>query len=461
MIERKKQMKYGNRITIAYIGGGSVNFGWEFISALADSGIVAQVNLYDTEQRLSLANAAVGNKLREVKQCHGDVIYVTSEKPEEALRNADFAVLSISCGRPDEAAAELIIPEGCGIYQSCGESTGPGAVIKALKTLPVYIKYADMIKQFCPNAWVLTLTNPMAECIMAMKRVFPEMKAVGISGDINQTRNIAAKFASEALKTEVHPRDIKTNLLGISGFSWFDEMTYKGADIIPIFKKYAEAYGDSGYEDKPGDYRTSPMKSGCRIKFDLFLRYGVIPAVSDRIIADYFGTQYLSSPKVLSSWMQIQTTVHYLKKTQLDRINSVKEYMTGEKVLNVAPQTETVSVIRALMGMGNFITNAVLPNSGQVSGLPEGTAVETNALVSCGSVRPVSAGKLPQSLMGITMNRIYNRSIIVDSVFKKDFDIAFNAFLDDPLMTIDRTSAAKLYTDMLTAVRSNLMYYMN
>ncbi len=203
-------MRNIERVIIAYIGGGSINFGWELMSSLAGCEICAQVNLYDTEQSLALANAAIGNKLRDVKKCRGDVVYVTSEKPEEALRNADFVILSLSCGKPDEAAAELMLPEGCGIYQCSGESTGPASVIRALKTLPVYIKYARMIKQCCPSAWVLTLTNPMAECLMTLKRAFPEIKAAGISGDINQTRRIAAEFAAMEMQAgDIRQRDIK------------------------------------------------------------------------------------------------------------------------------------------------------------------------------------------------------------------------------------------------------------
>ncbi len=230
---------------------------------------------------------------------------------------------------------------------------------------------------------------------------------------------------------------------------------------MPVFRKYAEAYCDSGYEIVPGAYKTDPLKSGNRIKFDLFLRYGLIPAVSDRVIADYFGSLYLKSPAVLTSWMQTRTTVHYLKKNRLDKINSIKDYMSGEKVLDIPPSTEISSVIRALMGMGNFITNAILLNSGQVTNLPVGAAVETNALVSGGNIRPVAAGALPDPLLGISMDRISNRNTVVDAVFKKDFDIAFNAFLNDPLMTADRNTAAQLYTDMLSAVRGNLIYYMN
>ena len=451
-------MSNSERITIAYIGGGSVNFGWELISSLSDEEITAQVNLYDIDRTLCLANEVIGNKLREVKNCRGDIIYVASEKPEEALRGADYVILSISCGEPEETVSQLHLPESYGIYQSCGESSGPAAVIQALKVLPIYIKYAELIKKCCPNAWVLTLTNPMAECLMTLKKAFPEIKAVGISGDVSETRTFIAGLAAvESGAATYRRRDVKTNLLGISGFSWYNELSSGGEDLMPLFRRFAEKYSESGFEFREGESRNDPKADGSKIRFDLFLRYGLVPAVPDRIIADYFGTWYLKTPKILASWKQAQTTANHLKKQRLERMSRVKPLMNGTEILEENSLTETAQIIRALMGMGNFITNAVMLNEGQVDNLPRGAAVETNALVSRGSIRAVAAGSLTDELAGMSVRSITNRALIVRSVFEKDLDIAFNAFLNDPLMSIDLNSAAVLYKDMLASVRNSLI----
>ena len=52
-----------------------------------------------------------------------------------------------------------------------------------------------------------------------------------------------------------------------------------------------------------------------------------------------------------------------------------------------------------------------------------------------------------------------NQSTIIKSVLEKDLDIAFNAFLNDPLMSADLSSATELYSEMLAAVRKHLIYY--
>ena len=50
-------------------------------------------------------------------------------------------------------------PEEYGIYQSVGDTTGIGGVIRALRTLPMFFEFAEQIKKYCPNAFVINYTN--------------------------------------------------------------------------------------------------------------------------------------------------------------------------------------------------------------------------------------------------------------------------------------------------------------
>ena len=111
------------------------------------------------------------------------------------------------------------------------------------------------------------------------------------------------------------------------------------------------------------------------------------------------------------------------------------------------------------MGLGNLITNVCMRNRGQVENLPEGAIVHTNALISKNSVKPVAAGRLNDEIYGLTIRHVVNQNTIVKAVKERDLDIAFNAFLNDPLMSADLNEAAELYKEMLSAVRMHLLYY--
>ena len=449
------------RTNIAYIGGGSFNFGWKLFSELAAEEIYATMQLYDPDKQLSLSNEAIGNKLRESPDCKSDIIYVASDTPEEALRGADIVILSFTQGTVEESVTEMHLPETYGIYQSVGELTGPSGVIRSLKTLPVYIKYAEMIKKVCPDAWVINLTNPMPECMLMMYDVFPEIKLFGSTDELYPALDLLAELCGKEYGVKnVRRRDIKYNLIGISGFCFFDDVLYNGESLVPMFRKYAEEYYENGYEAKQGEFKLNPFVSANKIKFDMFLRYGCIPAVSDRIIADFCPPWYLRSQKIMSNWKFSQTTVNYMKKMKLDKISRVRPLMNGDEFLPVGGGTTDCALqIRALMGLGNLITNVCMKNSGQVENLPIDSIVHTNALISRNSVKPVAAGRLNDELYGLTIRHIVNQGTIVKAVKERDLDIAFNAFLNDPLMTTDLNSAAELYKEMLAAVRVHLLYY--
>ncbi|HNX64929.1 MAG TPA: alpha-glucosidase/alpha-galactosidase, partial [Oscillospiraceae bacterium] len=107
----------------------------------------------------------------------------------------------------------------------------------------------------------------------------------------------------------------------------------------------------------------------------------------------------------------------------------------------------------------NIITNGDLPNIGQVSNLPVGAVVQTNCLFSQNSVKPVMSGALPDELCSLTLRHIYNQKTLVKSAIEKDLDIAFNAFLNDPIVTSDLSSSTELFKEMLAGIRAHLVYY--
>lgn len=450
----------GDRLNIAYIGGGSCNFGWKLIPELADIELCAMVKLYDIDKTCALANEVIGNNIHDRGNTKGDIVYLACDEAEEALRDADFVILAFEPGGLEEQVSQLHLPETYGIFQTGSENSGLSSVIRALKIMPLCAEYSHMIEHLCPNAWVINLCTPMAECMTVLHNEFTEMKLVGVSSDTFASRELIATMLCESRGISgIRRRDIKTNLLGISGFSWYDEITWEGEDLMPLFREYAEKYGDSGYEYRINEYKTNPDADAHRVKFDLFLRFGMIPAVNDRSAAEFCPPWYTKNTKEMNSWKFSPMTVNYKKRIMTDKTARVKKYMSGETLPRSVDSTEVPEIIRALCGGGNLISAVSLPNKGQVENLPLNAIVETNALISCESVRPVCSGKLPESAAGLSVRHVYNRQAVVRAFEERDLDIAFNAFLNDPLMTCSLTEATELYREMLSAVRSHLLYY--
>jgi alpha-galactosidase len=110
---------------------------------------------------------------------------------------------------------------------------------------------------------------------------------------------------------------------------------------------------------------------------------------------------------------------------------------------------EGIAQIKALLGLGNIVTNVNLPNAGQMPLFPAGAVVETNAVFSRDSVRPVIAGSLPGPLSNMVLQHVYNQEDIVKAALERDLGAAFQVFLNDPqVRAIDRDKAGELFREM-------------
>lgn len=129
-------------IRLAYIGGGSRGWAWKFMTDLAmEPAMGGQVLLYDIDRDAAQANAVIGNRIDQMPGVQGRWKYRTADLLEEALTGADFVVISILPGTFDEMEVDVHLPERLGVWQSVGDTTGPGGIIRALRTLPMYVPH--------------------------------------------------------------------------------------------------------------------------------------------------------------------------------------------------------------------------------------------------------------------------------------------------------------------------------
>ena len=68
------------------------------------------------------------------------------------MTDCDFVVISILPGTFDEMESDVHLPERLGIYQSVGDTAGPGGIIRGLRTIPMFAEIAEAIKAYSPEA---------------------------------------------------------------------------------------------------------------------------------------------------------------------------------------------------------------------------------------------------------------------------------------------------------------------
>ncbi len=127
--------------------------------------------------------------------------YKTYSTIGEALTGADFVVISILPGTFDEMAVDVHMPERLGIWQSVGDTAGPGGIIRALRTIPMYVTIAEAIRDYAPKAWVMNYTNPMSLCVKTLYHVFPKLKHLAAATKYRNSEG-SARNRRGSLRTE-------------------------------------------------------------------------------------------------------------------------------------------------------------------------------------------------------------------------------------------------------------------
>lgn len=457
-------MKYRNNhvedIQIAYIGGGSRGWAWVFMTDIAmEKEISGTIRLYDIDHDAAAANETIGNHLMTQEGACGKWDFQVSDSLQEALTGADFVIMSILPKTFDEMETDVHMPERLGIYQSVGDTAGPGGMMRALRTLPLYVEFAKAIKEYCPDAWVINYTNPMSLCVKTLYEVFPEIKAFGCCHEVFGTQKVLAGIAAKELGIEKIDRaDIHVNVLGINHFTWFDYASYKGYDLFPIYRKYISEHFEEGYNEEERHWMNSVFNCAHRVKMDLFNRYGLIAAAGDRHLAEFMpGGVYLKDPETVESWKFGLTPVQWRKKDLQERLERSRKLVSGEDRLELKPSGEEGTIlIKALCGLGRVVSNVNIPNAGgQIPNLPKTAVVETNAVFERDAIRPVVAGELPENIRELIMPHVENHERVMKVVLggNQDVDLLVEAFMNDPLVKgrASEGDVRQLVLDMMKA----------
>lgn len=441
-------------INIAYIGGGSRGWARNLMRDLAlEEQLSGTVKLYDIDYKAACDNTTIGNSLVQYPEAKSKWKYEASKTIGKALTGADLVIISILPGTFDEMESDVHLPEEYGIFQSVGDTTGPGGIVRALRTIPMFMEFAEAIKKYCPKAWVINYTNPMSLCVRTLYKVFPGVKAFGCCHEVFKTQEQLGIAFTEKTGIKLTRQDVKVNVLGINHFTWIDKASYQDIDLMPYYAEFVNKYYETGY----GDWQSSFWHTGHRVKFDLFKRYGIAGAAGDRHLAEFLPPWYLKDPETVEKWRFHLTPVSYRKEDLKKRLKTSARLLSGKEKMELKPSGEEgIKQIKAILGLGNFITNVNMPNMGQLRGLPLDAVVETNAAFSRDSVVPVIAGEFPPDVNNLVLRNIINQETTLKAAMTKDVNIAFRAFVNDPQVIIEIDDARELFKRMLDNTKKYL-----
>lgn len=450
-------------LKIAYLGGGSRGWARKLMMDLAlCPDLNGEIALYDIDSASATLNASLGNWMQTLPGAVSNWRYHVAATLNEALGGADFVIISIQPGSLQMMAEEISIAEEYGLFYPVGDTTGVTGLNRGLRSAAIYNHFARAIEACCPNAWVINYTNPMSLCTRTLASVFPKIKVFGCCHEVFATQKKLAKLAAQHFSLNQVPErhEIKVNVLGINHFTWVDKASYQGEDLFqvidrhikdpetlrPYARKEVEAFNDWFY-------------STDRVKFSLYQIYGILAAAGDRHLVEFLPG-FIHSPENLFNWGVIRTPVSYRIQRWQVSPQEINDWLSGKVPLALqASDEEGVRQIKALLGMGDLVTNVNLPNTGQMPGLPEGAIVETNAIFSCDRVTPLCAGKLPPAIHSLVSAHVQNQELIIQAVLEGRVELAFQAFYNDPTHHLDVGKMRQLFNRLMIVNQPILQHW--
>jgi alpha-galactosidase/6-phospho-beta-glucosidase family protein len=439
-------------LKIAYIGGGSRDWARKLMIDLAlCPDLTGEVALYDIDMDSARLNEQLGNWMQTqpgvVSQWH----YTAVSTLRDALHEADFVIISIQPGSLELMRDEIALAEEYGLYYPVGDTIGAAGLIRGLRSASTYKDFAQALATYCPNAWVINYTNPMSICTRTLTRVAPELKVFGCCHEVFSTQRMLATVASKYLNIELPPRhEIQVNVLGINHFTWVDKATYQNHDLLELLKRHLEGPGTlRTYTQEEVEGFKDWFHSTDQVKFNLFKRFGILAAAGDRHLVEFLPG-FIRSPETLFKWGIIRTPVSYRVERWATAPQKTRDLIYGVTPLVLESSGEEgVGMIKALLGLGDLVTNVNMENVGQISNMPLHAVVETNAHFSRDTIRPLSAGALPAGITPLINQHNANQELIIEAALTQDFDLAFQAFFNDPSNHLPLDDAWELFTKML------------
>ena len=441
-------------LKIAYIGGGSRGWAWGFMTDLAmDAQLCGTVRLYDIDHDAAARNQIIGSKISAHPDAKSRWQYVVADSLQEALTGADFVVISILPGTFEEMRSDVHLPERVGVWQPVGDTVGPGGFMRAMRTIPMFVEIAEAIRDYAPDAFVMNYTNPMSLCIRTLYHVFPGIKAYGCCHEVFGTQHLLCQMLKKEHGIDgVKRQDLYTTVTGINHFTWLTSASYKGIDLMPLYKEFCEKYAATGFSEGNDDnWMNSSFSSNQMVKFDLFNKYGVIAAAGDRHLAEFMPPWYTRDPETVHSWKFHLTSVDWREEDLTRRLQRSDDLISGKEQVELKGSGEEGHLlIKAVLGLGDLVSNVNIPNQGQIPNLPIGAIVETNALFGLDRISPVFAGPVPQNILPLIERHILNQENTLKAALTCDRKLGFTTFMNDPQMGhVTPEDGLKLFNDML------------
>lgn len=425
---------------IVIIGAGSTVFTPGLIADLTGSTLFADatVALVDINPRSAETMARYVERVARERGVGLRVEYATDRR--EVLAGADFVTVTIAVGGARAWERDVRIPEAHGVYQTVGDSVGPGGVFRALRHVPELVAIARDMEDLCPDAWLFNYTNPLTALVRAVHKS-SSIRCAGLCHGVLHTR------VAIAHDLRLNPAELSLTAAGINHLAWVLDLRHDGQDVYPRFRELVRGWLASA--PPPSE---DPYEGFQEVSARLMELYGFYPSPGDRHVAEFFPFFLRQTGDGLGYGLQsgLDMTNNALA-TRDARWDRIADQAEGRAELDRALFDEAregervVSIMQAIVVDRPLLELAVnVRNDGLIPNLPTEAVVEVPGMVDGRGVHGIAVGALPEGIAGILAARARQQELTVDAALAGDRALALQALLADPLVPAVETAAAML-----------------
>lgn len=431
---------------IAFIGAGSLGFTRGLVRdlltfpALRGSTFV----LMDVDQeRLDFARRACEAII--AKGNYPSKVVATMDR-REALKGADAVLCTILSGGVSVWQHDILIPKKYGVDTNVGDTRGVSGVFRALRTIPVMVSIVKDMEECCPDAILLTYTNPMAMLCRAMQRE-SFIKVSGLCHSVQGTASMLADW----IKADM--ADVTYTCAGINHQAFYLDYKVKGKDAYPRIRKAVTA--------NKKIYNAEPVRN------EMFLALDYYVTESSGHNSEY-SWWFRKRPDLIEKYCTHGTNWnpgHYAyildeyRKSGKGWKKAAREWFKQDAPISLERGQEYASFIINSWISGELYTfSGNVANTGLIPNLPERCCVEVPVLVDRRGFNPIHVGPLPTQLAALNNISVAVEEMAVEAALTGDPKLVYQAICYDPLSAavLSLAEIKKMVQEMLTKNKAYL-----
>jgi len=400
--------------TITFIGGGSAKFVSGLVRDLFtfEQLIGSRVRLMDINPERLDRSARLVRKMIADRNLPATVATFTDQRA--ALDGADYVIVTVMVGRFTTYESDGVIPVKYGVLPTVGDTIGPGAVMRLIRTAPVVQEMVRNMKELAPQAWVFNYTNPMA-MITGTFLACGHERTVGLCHSIQGSYHQIAGFLG------IPADEVRYTAGGINHVDFYLTLTHKGRDLYPLLL----AKKDEIIARHPS----------LRVKFELLESIGAWPAEGEHHQSEYYPW-FRKNREIAVKHYACETMWGYTFDKRIDsELDQIAEdQISGKEPIKYERSHEYGAwMIHSMETDTPRVVYGNVANRGLIENLPPQAVVEVPCSVDAAGVRPCRVGRIPMPLAAAMTPHVLCHEMAIQAVLTHDRVLARQAIQADPM----------------------------